>query len=80
MGTERREAIWEVCETEGLELDGTLGMMEVNEREQSVMIPRLLIWANRIFILSSDYSSGLQHPGVSPVILQCVQNSEMVPE
>lgn len=65
---------------EGLELDGTLGMTEAKKREQSVIVPGLLIWASRTFILSSDSSSGLQYPGVSPIILQCVQNSEMVPE
>lgn len=63
-----------------LELNGTLGMTETKKREQSVMVPGLLIWASRTFILSSDYSSGLQYLGVSPIILQGVQNSEMVPE
>lgn len=31
----------------GLELDGTLEMMEAKEREQSMMIPGFLIWATK---------------------------------
>lgn len=59
---------------EWLELDGTLEMMEA-KRKSNLMIPRSLSLGqrSRTFILSSDYSSGLQYPGVLPVISVCAE-------